>query len=113
MFHQSVLSSAVSGPARHGSHGFRGRCHDRQAVKEVLSGSIIGPPPGYVSAVADSEFTTKADRRFMEAGGELREIAVVGVNEIAQMVIQAWKAYTCSARTRSALSKLFSQWSRP
>ena len=68
--------------------GFKVDAMIARPVKKFLSGSIIAPPD-YVIAVADSEFATKAGRRFVEAGGELREMAVVGLNEVAQMMIRA------------------------
>ena len=69
------------------------------AIMGFGGGAMIGAPlkeyfiqlyykaPEYLGAVADLELVTRAGRRFAEAGGELREVVVVGANEVAQMVI--------------------------
>ena len=70
------------------------------AIMGFGGGAMIGAPlkeffiqfyykaPEYLGAVADLELITRAGRRFVEIGGELREVVVVGANELAQMVIQ-------------------------
>ena len=69
------------------------------AIMGFGGGAMIGAPlkeyfiqlyykaPEYLGAVADLELVTRAGRRFAEAGGELREVVVVGANEVAQMVM--------------------------
>ena len=69
------------------------------AIMGFGGGAMIGAPlkeyfiqyfyraPEYLGAVADLDLVTRAGRRFAEAGGELREVVVVGANEVAQMVI--------------------------
>ena len=69
------------------------------AIMGFGGGAMIGAPlkeyfiqffyraPDYLGAVADLELVTRAGRRFVEVAGELREVVVVGANEVAQMVI--------------------------
>ena len=69
------------------------------AIMGFGGGAMIGAPlkelfiqyyyraPEYLGAVADLELITRAGRRFAEVGGELREVVVVGANEVAQMVM--------------------------
>ena len=69
------------------------------AIMGFGGGAMIGAPlkeyfiqyfyraPEYLGAVADHDLVTRAGRRFAEVGGELREVVVVGANEVAQMVI--------------------------
>ena len=69
------------------------------AIMGFGGGAMIGAPlkeffiqfyykaPEYLGAVADLELITRAGRRFVEVGGGLREVVVVGANELAQMVI--------------------------
>ncbi len=69
------------------------------AIMGFGGGAMIGAPlkeyfiqyfyraPEYLGAVADLELVTRAGRRFAEVGGELREVVVVGANEVAQMVL--------------------------
>ena len=69
------------------------------AIMGFGGGAMIGAPlkeyfiqyfyraPEYLGAVADLDLVTRAGRRFAEVGGELREVVVVGANEMAQMVI--------------------------
>ena len=69
------------------------------AIMGFGGGAMIGAPlkeyfiqffyraPDYLGAVADLELVTRAGRRFVEVGGELSEVVVVGANEVAQMVI--------------------------
>ena len=68
------------------------------AIMGFGGGAMIGAPlkeyliqfyyraPEYLGAVADLEPVTRAGRRFAEVGGDLREVVVVGANEVAQMV---------------------------
>ena len=68
------------------------------AIMGFGGGAMIGAPlkeffiqfyyraPEYLGAVADLELVTRAGRRFAEVGGDLREVVVVGANEVAQMV---------------------------
>ena len=68
------------------------------AIMGFGGGAMIGAPlkeffikyyyqaPEYLGAVADLDLITRAGRRFAEIGGELREVVVVGANEVAQMV---------------------------
>ena len=69
------------------------------AIMGFGGGAMIGAPlkeyfiryfyraPEYLGAVADLELVTRAGRRFAQVGGELREVVVVGANEVAQMVM--------------------------
>jgi MFS family permease len=69
------------------------------AIMGFGGGAMIGAPlkeffiryfyraPEYLGAVADLDLVTRAGRRFAEVGGELREVVVVGANEVAQMVV--------------------------
>ena len=69
------------------------------AIMGFGGGAMIGAPlkeyfiryfyraPEYLGAVADLDLVTRAGRRFAEVGGELREVVVVGANEVAQMVM--------------------------
>ena len=69
------------------------------AIMGFGGGAMIGAPlkeyfiryfyraPEYLGAVADLDLVTRAGRRFAEVGGELREVVVVGANEMAQMVM--------------------------
>ena len=69
------------------------------AIMGFGGGAMIGAPlkeffikhyyraPEYLGAVTDLELITRAGRRFAEVGGELREVVVVGANEVAQMVL--------------------------
>ena len=69
------------------------------AIMGFGGGAMIGAPlkeffikfyyqaPEYLGMVADVELITKAGRRFVEVGGELQEVVVVGANEIAKMVM--------------------------
>ena len=69
------------------------------AIMGFGGGAMIGAPlkeffikfyyqaPEYLGKVADVELITKAGRRFVEVGGELQEVVVVGANEIAKMVM--------------------------
>lgn len=69
------------------------------AIMGFGGGAMIGAPlkeyfirlyyqaPDYLGAIADVDLVTTAGRRFAEVGGELREVVVVGVNEVAQMVV--------------------------
>lgn len=69
------------------------------AIMGFGGGAMIGAPlkeyfiqyfyraPEYLGAVADLDLVTRAGRRFAEVGGELREVVVVGANEVAQMVL--------------------------
>ncbi len=69
------------------------------AIMGFGGGAMIGAPlkeffikfyyqaPEYLGMVADVELITKAGRRFVEVGGELQEVVVVGANEIAKMVV--------------------------
>ncbi|MCY4211144.1 MAG: OFA family MFS transporter [Gammaproteobacteria bacterium] len=69
------------------------------AIMGFGGGAMIGAPlkeffirhyyraPDYLGAVTDLELVTRAGRRFAEVGGELREVVVIGANEVAQMVV--------------------------
>ena len=69
------------------------------AIMGFGGGAMIGAPlkeffirhyyraPDYLGAVTELELVTRAGRRFAEVGGELREVVVIGANEVAQMVI--------------------------
>ena len=69
------------------------------AIMGFGGGAMIGAPlkeffikhyyraPEYLGAVTDLELITRTGRRFAEVGGELREVVVVGANEVAQMVL--------------------------
>ncbi len=69
------------------------------AIMGFGGGAMIGAPlkeffirhyyraPDYLGAVTELELVTRAGRRFAEVGGELREVVVIGANEVAQMVM--------------------------
>jgi len=69
------------------------------AIMGFGGGAMIGTPmkeyfirlfyraPEYLGAVTDVSLVTEAGRRFAEVGGELREVVVVGVNEIRAMTV--------------------------
>ena len=65
--------------------GFGGGAMVGAPLKEFFIGYFYRAPE-YLGAVADIELITRAGRRFAEIGGELREVVVVGANELAQMV---------------------------
>jgi len=43
--------------------------------------------PDYLGPVADMELVTEAGRRFVEVGGEMKEVVVVGAGEVANMIV--------------------------
>ncbi len=43
--------------------------------------------PDYLGPVADMELVTEAGRRFVEIGGEMKEVVVVGAGEVANMIV--------------------------
>ena len=65
--------------------GFGGGAMIGAPLKEFFIGHYYRAPE-YLGTVADLELVTRAGRRFAEVGGELREVVVVGVNEVAQML---------------------------
>jgi len=69
------------------------------AIMGFGGGAMIGTPlkeyfirlfyraPDYLGTTADVSLVTQAGRRFAEWGGELREVVVVGANEIRNMTV--------------------------
>ncbi|MGI9228624.1 MAG: OFA family MFS transporter [Gammaproteobacteria bacterium] len=69
------------------------------AIMGFGGGAMIGAPlkeffikfyyqaPEYLGAVADLNLVTEAGRRFVEIGGQMREVVVVGAYDVANMVV--------------------------
>ncbi len=69
------------------------------AIMGFGGGAIIGAPlkeglirffyraPEYLGTTASTTLVTQAGRRFVEVGGQLREVVVVGANEVANMIV--------------------------
>jgi len=69
------------------------------AIMGFGGGAMIGAPlketlirwfyraPDYLGPVGDVELITRAGRRFADIGGQLREVVVVGANDVANMII--------------------------
>ena len=69
------------------------------AIMGFGGGAMIGAPlkeffirfyyraPEYLGAVADLSLVTEAGRRFVEIGGHMREVVVVGANDVAGMIV--------------------------
>ena len=66
--------------------GFGGGAMIGAPLKEWLIGCYYRAPE-YLGAVTELELVTRAGRRFVDMGAELREVVVVGANETAQMVV--------------------------
>lgn len=66
--------------------GFGGGAMLATPLKEYLL-SLFYRAPEYLGAVADVSLITREGRRFVEMGGEMMEVVVVGVNEVADMVV--------------------------
>ncbi len=69
------------------------------AIMGFGGGALVGTPlkqslidafyeaPQYLGTVAQTSLTTEAGRRFAEVAGELREVVVVGANDVANMIV--------------------------
>ncbi|MEO1994107.1 MAG: OFA family MFS transporter [Planctomycetaceae bacterium] len=69
------------------------------AIMGFGGGAIIGAPlkeymiranyraPDYQGAVGDVQLITRTGRRFADSAGQLREVVVVGVNEVSEMLV--------------------------
>ena len=69
------------------------------AIMGFGGGAIIGTPlkeffirffyraPEYLGSVANVDLVTEAGRRFANVGGQLREVVVVGANDVANMIV--------------------------
>ena len=69
------------------------------AIMGFGGGAIIGTPlkeffirffyraPEYLGTVANVDLVTQAGRRFADIGGQLREVVVVGANDVANMIV--------------------------
>ena len=69
------------------------------AIMGFGGGAIIGTPlkeflirffyqaPEYLGSVSDTTLVTEGGRRFAEVGGQLREIVVVGANDVAGLLV--------------------------
>ncbi len=69
------------------------------AIMGFGGGAMIGAPlkewlirrfyvaPDYLGPLADADLITEAGRRFAEIGGELREVTVIGANDVAGMIL--------------------------
>ncbi len=66
--------------------GFGGGAMLATPLKEYFLQTFYKAPE-YLGRVADLDIITKEGHRFVEAGGELKEVVVVGVNEVANMVV--------------------------
>ena len=70
------------------------------AIMGFGGGAIIGAPlkefliakfykaPDYLGTVEDVSLVTEAGRRFADIGGQLREVVVVGANDVGQMLVE-------------------------
>ena len=70
------------------------------AIMGFGGGAMIGAPlkefflklyyqaPEYLGAVADVELVTEAGKRFVEIAGDLREVVIVGANDVAGMIVE-------------------------
>lgn len=70
------------------------------AIMGFGGGAMIGAPlkefflklyyqaPEYLGKAADLELITEAGRRFVEAGGRLQEVVVVGANDVNRMIVE-------------------------
>jgi MFS family permease len=69
------------------------------AIMGFGGGAMIGAPlknwliktfysaPEYLGSLADVDLITEAGRRFSQVAGELREVTVIGANDVANMII--------------------------
>jgi len=69
------------------------------AIMGFGGGAMIGAPlkeslirffyraPDYLGEVAEVDLVTEAGRRFVEIGGQLREVVIVGSNDVADMIV--------------------------
>lgn len=66
--------------------GFGGGAMIAAPLKAYLLAKFYQAPE-YLGAVADLELVTEAGRRFIDFGGTMREVVVVGADEVAAMVV--------------------------
>jgi MFS family permease len=66
--------------------GFGGGAMIGAPLKEALIRWFY-TPPGYLGPVDAVELVTEAGRRYVQAAGELREVVVIGANDIAGMIV--------------------------
>ncbi len=66
--------------------GFGGGAMLATPLKEYLLQTFYRAPE-YMGAVADVELVTEAGRRFVDIGGQLKEVVVVGAGEVADMIV--------------------------
>lgn len=66
--------------------GFGGGAMLATPLKEYFLAKFYRAPD-YLGPVADMELVTEAGRRFVEIGGEMKEVVVVGAGEVANMIV--------------------------
>ena len=66
--------------------GFGGGAMLATPLKEYLL-TLFYKAPEYLGRASDVEMVTREGRRFVEMGGETMEVVVVGINEVANMVV--------------------------
>ena len=67
--------------------GFGGGAMIAAPIKEKLL-AFFYRAPEYLGRVADVELVTREGRRFVELAGTLREIVIVGANDVARMTVE-------------------------
>ena len=67
--------------------GFGGGAMLATPLKEYFL-RLFYQAPEYLGSVSEVEMVTREGRRFVETGGEAMEVVVVGVNEVADMIVQ-------------------------
>jgi MFS family permease len=85
------FDSLVPGPPRHGDrngdHGLRRRRDHRCSAQAVLIRTFY-EAPDYLGPVSDVSLVTEGGRRFAQVAGELREVVIVGANDVGGMIVR-------------------------
>jgi MFS family permease len=66
--------------------GFGGGAMIAAPLQEYLI-RLFYTPPRYLGRAADVDLVTEAGRRFADVAGQLREVVVVGANDVANMIV--------------------------
>jgi MFS family permease len=66
--------------------GFGGGAMIAAPMKEFMIRQYYRPPE-YVGALSDVDLVTREGARFVELAGEMREVVVVGANDVANMIV--------------------------
>jgi MFS family permease len=89
------------------------------AIMGFGGGAMIGAPlqqwlirlfyraPDYLGPVGQVDLVTQAGRRFAEIGGQLREIVVVGANDVASMIVPGPEGVYVVGTGRSGVALTF------